>query len=300
MGIWGKRILKVLGSGVAGFGFFATVFSLFLGIYGPEKIKAAFISIFDDFAVTRAILQVTFSVTLLIVIFAAVFCMVQIGKIRQILGSEYENNEKHLKEIFNFLEKEKALGIVAINLRKSVNYTNDSYKRIFQNTSKELVISGHSLNKTISTTKSSDLRYAFMDAIIRLIKNNCSVKILLVKPFQSEERKRKRKEFTKFIEETYKKLRDKEISPELIFNNFFIKEIDFLPYYIVKNESILHIAHYTFGEYISSDDSKMHIFEATSNIGYGEYCYSDFISCFDSKAEYIEQYREMFKREANA
>ena len=122
------------------------------------------------------------------------------------MSREYEKNDDCLKRILTLLQSEKNLGVLSMDLRTSPKYNNDIYKRIYKNTLKELVISGHSLNKTINTKKRDDLRDEFMDAIIRLVKNNCFVRILLLKVNQSDELKNKRRELDDFVREVYKKL----------------------------------------------------------------------------------------------
>jgi hypothetical protein len=43
----------------------------------------------------------------------------------------------------------------------------------------------------------------------------------------------------------------------------------------------------------------MYIFEVDSDVGYGRYCYEDFSSFFDKTAEFIADYRKLFKGEIN-
>ena len=292
------KFFKVVLKGLLAISVAASIISVLIGIYGPERIRDIVKEISNDFLALKTIFQISFTVALLSVIIAAFLCVMYANKTYQSLTSVSEKNDKRLNSIQDLLEREKNLGILAINSRRSSKYSNDSYKLLFNRTNEELIISGHSLNKTINKKTSVVLRDEFIATIIRLLENKRVVKILLVKPHESKERIEKRKEFDDFVNELYGKLKAKNIQNKTIRDHLHIKETDFLPHYIVKNEYILYIAHYTFGEYMDSSDGKMYIFEAVSDFGYGQYCYDDFISCFD-KSEYIQQYRNMIERDEN-
>ena len=295
-----KKIFKLIAQG---FGFaagIASLFAIFLALYGTEETKAVFKTILNDVYTNNTVLKASLWITLLIVIIAAFICTLYIIKTKQSLSREYDNNNNGLKRITNLLEQERNLGILAINLRNSSNYSADAYKKIFKRTCEELIISGHSLNKTINKKKSDDLRNEFMATIIRLIEKEHEVKILLMKTNENPQRIEKRKEFTIFIKELYEKLSTKKIKNDIISRNLLVKETEFLPYYIVKNEDKFHIAHYVFGEYSDYSDGKMYIFEVSEHFGYGKYCYDDFNSFFSSKAEFIMEYRDLFEGKSDA
>jgi hypothetical protein len=221
---------------------------------------------------------------------------------QQKLGKEYENNNKKLKEIQDLLGNKFNLGIINISLRGNPGFDPDAYKTIFQSASDELIISGHSLNKTVNK-KNADVRETFINAIIRLVEKNSpndrhsAVKILLSKVNGSEDLKIKRETFNDFIKEVYEKLIDRKVTNECIIRNLLIKEADFLPYYIVKSGNKLHIEHYTFGEYAEKKNKKeCYVFEANPNLGYGQYIYNDFNTYFSNADEtnFITEYRDMF------
>lgn len=294
------KFLKLAGKVAAFFVGAVTIFMAFFTIYGPENMRNILKAILDDYLTLKTVFQIAFSVALVFVTIAAILCVWYTTKTYHSLTREYRNNNDHLKQIKDLLEREKNLGILAINPRYTTQYSNAAYKRIFGNTNEELIISGHSLNKTINKRNNPDLRDEFMTTIIRLIENKRDIKILLLNPSNSQELIEKRKEFDDFVDELYGKLKIKGIQNETIRKYLHIKETDVLPYYIVKTEHLLYIAHYTFGDYMNNADDRMYIFEATDNFGYGKYCYDDFISCFDRKAVSIEQYQKMLEGDKNA
>ena len=290
-----KKIGKVIAQTIAVIIGAITILSLFVGIYGSEAVFNSLESFFEGIFSSRLFLQINFFLTLVVVVVTSVLLNINIFKIRKKLhddsnenGNKFQEmikslehtkseNENQLQKILTLIEKEQTLGIISIYLRNgNGRYTHDTYKKIFKSTQSELIISGHSLNKTINNEKYYDLRNEFTNAIIRLIAKDCNVKILLLKP-NNDELRAKREKFISFVKDTYEKLKSEKIANDIINRNFLIKETENLPYYIVKNEDILHIGHYTFGE----SQNNMYIFEATYNIGYGKYCYDDFLSFFN-------------------
>jgi hypothetical protein len=275
----------------------ATFLSVVITIYGPEKTYNKLVDILNDIFNSRITLQILFIVILATIVITAILCIKWIRDIKQQLSSEYKKNDDLLEEISRLLRDEKNLGILRMDLRNK--YDNDTYKTIYRNTFEELIISGHSLNKTINIQKKDDLRDEFMNVIIRLVKNDRPVKILLLKINQSDELKNRRIAFDDFVHAVYKELINQNVNSDRISRSLLIKETDFLPYYIVKTESVFHIGHYTFGEYTDDSQKNMYIFEADSTIGYGRYCYEDFNSFFDTRADFITDYRNLFKRDRN-
>jgi hypothetical protein len=218
--------------------------------------------------------------------------MVLVYKIKENIREANKENSNSLQKIEFILEKEKSLGILSIDPRSS--YTNDKYKHIFKNTYDELVFSGLTLYNTINKEKYDDLREIFMSTIIRLIKNNKPIKILLLKSTQEEVAKRRR-EFTEFVEKTCEKLRSEKVTDRQIKERFLIKESEYLPYYIVKNENILHIGHYTFEKFSENSQSKMCIFDVNEECDYGKYYYGDFKKFFEDSAYFTPEYNNIVK-----
>ena len=275
-----------------------TILSLVVAIYGPEAFFKNLSDFFEELFNSRIILQISFLAILILLIFIAYYFVINISNIKKALINEHNKNNNTLERMISLLEKEKNIGISSIELRDSIKYDNDKYKAIFQNTSSELIISGHSLNKTINKDIKDDLRNEFMRAIIRLVKKNCPVKILVLKPKQQELIK-KREQLAEFIKEVYDKLKSEGVSNDIILNCFLIKETEYLPYYIVKNEYIFHIGHYTFDEYTSNSQKYSSLVEANSGFGYGKYWYNDFESFFGNSAIFISEYRNLFKGNSN-
>lgn len=274
----------------------ATILSLLIALIGRNELYQYIINAFDVVFGIRILLLLSILIVAISLSVASFICIKAILYIQKKLTSEYENNDKKLKEIRNLLSDEKNLGILNIGLRGKPGFASDDFKTILQSTTKELIISGHSLNKTVNK-KNDDVRCEFMNTVIRLVEKDCSVKILLSKINGSEELEKKRYIFDAFVKEVYDKLKAKKVSNEFIQRNFLIKEANILPYYIIKSENKLHIGHYTFGEY-NTNEKKLVCFvmEVNPNIGYGEYYYKDFISFFNSEeADFIDDYRELFK-----
>jgi len=297
-----KTTVKLLGMGLTVIVGGASILGLLIAIFGKEEVFVEIVLILESIFNSRTFLQISFIIVGSAVFFASIICIISIKRAQQKLGNEYDNNNKKLIEIQNLLGNKFNLGIINIGLRGEPSFSPDVYKTIFQSASDELIISGHSLNKTVNK-KNDDVRDEFMNAIIRLIEKNSptdrnsAIKILLSKINGSEELKIKRKTFDLFIKEVYNKLKEKRISDECISRNLLIKEAKYLPYYIVKSENKLHIGHYTFGEYTEGKKKVCYVFEVNPNLGYGEYHYNDFISFFNNEDEtnFITEYRDMFK-----
>jgi hypothetical protein len=280
----------------------ATILSLLIGIYGQEETFNKIKSILENIFNSRTFLQVSFIVVGGIVFLASIIFIKFSIDIKQKLGNEFDNNNKILKNIQDLLGNKFNLGIINIGLRGELSFNPDAYKTIFQCASDELIISGHSLNKTVNK-KNDDVRDAFMNTIIRLVEKNTpvdrngAVRILLSKINGSEDLEKKRKTFDIFIKEVYDILKAKGIPDECIARNLLIKETNFLPYYIVRSGNRLHIGHYTFSEYLETKKKICYVFEVNPNLGYGEYYYNDFISYFNNEEEtdFITEYRNMFK-----
>lgn len=228
----------------------------------------------------------------------------KIMELNNLCKSLKENCDKCSNNIINFEnihDKMTEFGIYDIGLRE--NYNNDFYKKIYDDTSSNLIISGHSLNNNINKDRASDLRNALLEAIIRVLKNGGTVKILLQKPNTDDISANKKRElFNDFIEELITKIitqskKEKWSNVHTIYKRFLIKQINNLRYLIVKNDNTTLISHYKMAQY--NDNKNIYIFKVNPNEKFGECYLDDFNYVFDKCSDFVQESIDQLKRLPN-
>lgn len=148
--------------------------------------------------------------------------------------------ENNIKQIYRYREQMQNCGILEVHERQ--HYNNDYYRNLYGLTKKEIIITGHSLNTTINSETAGDLRIAFKAAVIRVLIQKGTVKILLQTPNRSRGALKKRDNFEKFLREVVEELDSKAgISQEELKEmkqNLIIKQVSSLRYFIVQTEMI--------------------------------------------------------------
>lgn len=198
---------------------------------------------------------------------------------------------QNIKNFENIQLKMATYGIFDVDLRES--YSNEFYKRIYQNTTKNLIISGHSLNNTINKNKSADLRSVLKKAIIRVLKNGGTVKILLQTVIPGDGAAvKKRNGFNEFIKELVENIiaasntehwNDAKTIPERLL----IKQIDDLRYLVIQTDYITLISHYKMRKY--NDNKNIYVFTVDPDEKYGACYLEDFNYVFDKCSNFIDE-----------
>ncbi len=189
-------------------------------------------------------------------------------------------------------------GIVDMRLRD--DYNNDFYKTIYSRTANTLIISGHSLNNTINSKKAADLRHAFMRAIIQVLRNDGTVKILLQNVDTNDDIARsKRNNFISFISDLTAQIARISVKEnwkniDAIGEHLLIKQINDLRYFIVQTDTIALISHYKMAQH--SENKNIYVFQVDPNGNFGSLYLNDFDYVFDKKSMFIEEANEQIKR----
>ena len=126
-----KNFTKIVKEAVGLFLFVVAILSLFLAIYGPEKVYNKLVAILDDIFNSRISLQIMFIAILAVIVITAIVCIKWVHNIKWQMSREYEKNDDCLKRILTLLQSEKNLGVLSMDLRTSPKYNNDIYKRIW-------------------------------------------------------------------------------------------------------------------------------------------------------------------------
>lgn len=225
----------------------------------------------------------------------------KIDKILSELGENCKTCSQNIDNFKNIQEKMAAHGIYDICLRE--NYNNDFYKNIYANTTKNLIISGHSLNNTINKAKYIDLRNVLRDAIIRVLRNGGTVKILLQTTIQNDISSYKKREwFNDFINELVDTIitqskRENWGNVKTFRDRLLIKQIEDLRYLIVQTDHTTLISHYKMGQY--NDNKNIYIFNVDPDEKFGACYLDDFNYVFDKCSNFVEESIEQLNRLVN-
>ncbi len=204
----------------------------------------------------------------------------------------------NLKTIENMQTKMSKYGIIDMRMRD--DYNNDFYKTIYSRTANILIISGHSLNSTINPKKAADLRQAFMRAIIQVLRNDGTIKILLqsVAPNDSAAES-KRSNFMSFIADLTDRIvrissKENWKNIDIIAEHLLIKQIDYLRYFIVQTDTTALISHYKMAQH--NENKNIYVFQVDPHGSFGTLYLNDFDYVFDKKSTFIEEANEQLKR----
>ncbi|MCL2627095.1 MAG: hypothetical protein FWD44_00145 [Oscillospiraceae bacterium] len=193
------------------------------------------------------------------------------------INTKYNSICEECSKIKEFYKEQKTVGIHSI--KPATDYNDEYFKKLYNGTYKTLSITAHTLNKTIGNR--TDVKSAFKKAVLRVLGDRGAVKILLQTVNEhNKDLLQKRKNVIRFVQDIYKSIDSQNISDERkqdMKDNFLLKEVTNIPYYIVQNEETTLLAHYR-----AKGNSGLYVFCVDERRGYGEFYLSDFEHEFSS------------------
>lgn len=226
---------------------------------------------------------------------------VELGELSKVCTRFSENHatcRDNLKTIEGMQTRMSKYGIV--DMRARDDYNNDFYKTIYSHTANTLIISGHSLNNTISSKKAADLRQAFMRAIIQVLRNDGTVKILLQNVDPNDNIARgKRSNFISFITDLIAQIarisaKENWKNIDVIGEHLLIKQVGDLRYFIVQTDTVALISHYKMAQH--NENKNIYVFQVDPSGSFGALYLNDFDYVFDKKSTFIEEANKQIKK----